>query len=136
MIYNFFGKPHLPTLLRDCLLITQNKVPIPIGKVYLFTSVRSMLVRKFGELCASDIILDEKKFIGYFNCTFNPNIDILSNSDEDCTIQSSSNYSMVYTLNNVCFSKVSSLFGEDASTQYIKFGCLSYDIMYQNRETK
>jgi len=136
MNYHVFGKPNLPIVLRDCLLIYQDKVPILIGKVYLFTSRRSMSVREFGELWPSDIILGENSFVGFFNCAFNSQIDFLGDSNEYCTIQSSSEYNIIYKLNNVRFSRINSSFGEDSSELYIKFSCLSYDIIMQNREIK
>lgn len=133
MIYKYFGKPHLPTVLSDCLLIIPGKKPISIKKVYLFTSNRSVLVREFGELWPSDyIILDNGRIVGYFNCRFN--IDTFNDSYEGCTIQSSTDYKIAYKLNNVRFAKIKSSFGQYEKKQYIKFSCMDFNIIFRDEE--
>lgn len=128
MIYKYFGKPSLPTILPDCLLIADNKIQ-PIGKVYFFSNTRTLTVREFGGEWPTDIIMDNRRFCGYFSCRFNSNISLLGDPNSEYTIQSSSDYPIIYRLKNVVFSKINDSFNSSNSMQFIKFNCLDVEII-------
>ncbi|MGG1600994.1 hypothetical protein [Paenibacillus naphthalenovorans] len=131
LINNLFGKPKLPIVLSDSILLIDEKKVIPLEQVCFFITKSIITISRIGDEWVNDKKVDRVRTVGYFISNhpdiFTVELGLLNENHRSMKIVGNVKKNQ-YQLLNVSFGKTNVSFGEQSRFE-AKFSATQVDLI-------